>query len=167
VLAVGSRTATINGESRTLAIAPFVSAGNVMIPLRLVSEAAGASVAYSSTPHSVSVTRAPAATGAAAAGAAAAGAGAAAVSGAAAPAAAPAATDVASAAPVADTQTNQSGIPWWVWALLGLLLLALIVWALTRRKKEPIITTTSTVRRKEPTITTTGKNDEPTITTRK
>ena len=167
VLAVGSRVATINGEARTLPFAPFVSAGNVMIPLRLVSEAAGAAVAYSSSPHSVNVTRAAAATGVAAAGAAAAGAGAAAVSQAAAPVAAPAATEVASATPVADTQTNESGIPWWVWALLALVLLALIVWAVTRRKREPIITTSSTARNKEPIITTTSKHNDPTITTRK
>ena len=165
-MTVGSRSATVNGASQMLPVAPFMSGGVAMLPLRVISEAAGASVAYVASPRAVDVTRP---SGGSMAGAAAAGAAAATVAQAAAPAAAPAATDVASAAPVADAQTSDSGIPWWVWLLLGLLVLGLIVWALTRRKKEPIITTTSTKRGTEPTISTTGKESgsDPTINTRK
>ena len=177
-MTIGSRSAEVNGATQMLPVAPFMSGGTAMLPLRSLSEAAGASVSYVAAPRAVNVTRSAGVgmTGAGTAGAAAAGAAAATVAQAAspaaqdaAPAAAPAATDVASAAPVADTQTNNSGIPWWVWALLALLILGLILWALTRRKKEPVITTTSRPRGNEPTITTTGKADgnEPTITTRK
>lgn len=177
-MTIGSRSANINGATQMLPVAPFVSGGTIMLPLRGLSEAAGASVSYVTAPRAVNVTSSASAgmAGAGMAGAAAAGAAGATVAQAAspaaqdaAPAAAPAATDVASAASVADTQTNSSGIPWWVWALLALLVLGLIMWALTRRKKEPVITTRSSVRGNQPTITTTGKADgtEPTITTRK
>ncbi len=160
-MTVGNRNATVNGPAQILPVAPFMAGGAVMLPLRVISQAAGASVAYAASPRSVNVTRAAGATGAVAAGAAVAGAGAATVAQAAAP--------VASMAPVTDTQTNQSGIPWWVWALLALLVLALIFWAVTRRKKDPVIVTSSTVRANEPTIGTTGKghSSEPTITARK
>ena len=164
-MTVGSRNATVNGSLQTLPVAPFMSGGVAMLPLRVISEAAGASVSYVASPRAVDVTRSA---GAGMAEAAAGGAAAATVAQAAAPAAAPAATDVASAAPIADTQRNESGIPWWLWALLALLILGLIVWALTRRKKEPIITTTSSVRGSEPTITTgKGRSSDPTINTRK
>ncbi len=163
---VGSRTAIVNGSTRTLPVAPFLSGGTAMLPLRSISEAAGASVAYVTAPRAVDVTRS---IGTGVAGAAAAGAAAATVAQAAAPAAAPAATDVAGAAPAADAQTSNTGIPWWVWALLALLVLGLIIWALTRRKKEPIITTTGSTRRNESVINTTAKSsgNEPTINTRK
>ncbi len=177
-MTVGSRNATVNGATQMLPVAPFVAGGTVMLPLRSLSEAAGATVSYVTSPRAVNVTRsagAGMAAGAAGAGMAAAGtagavaAGAAATADAQAAAPAAAATDVASAAPVADTQTNNSGIPWWVWALLGLLVLGLIIWAITRRKKEPVITTTSRPRGSEPTVTTTGKSDnnDPIIKTRK
>ena len=54
-------------------------------------------------------------------------------------------------------------------ALLALLVLGLIIWAVTRRKKDPVITTTSRPRGSEPAVTTTGKsnNNEPIIKTRK
>lgn len=184
-MTVGSRSAIVNGATQMLPVAPFVAGGTVMLPLRSLSEAAGATVSYVPAPRAVNVTRSGEAgmagsgtAGATTAGAVAAGAAGAAAAGAAgttattdAQAAAPvaAATDVATAAPVADTQTNDSGIPWWVWALLGLLVLGLIIWALTRRKREPVITTTSHPRGSEPTVTTTGKSNdnEPIIRTRK
>lgn len=177
-MTVGSRSATVNGATQMLPVAPFESGGTVMLPLRSLSEAAGATVSYVTSPRTVNVTRSEgvgmagtSTAGAVAAGAAGAvgAAGAAATTDAQAAAPVAAATDVASAAPVADTQTNNSGIPWWVWALLGLLVLGLIIWALTRRKREPVITTTSRPRGSEPTVTTTGKSNdnEPIIKTRK
>ena len=57
-LTLGSRAATVNGLARTQAVAPFSFHGRVMVPLRLVSEAAGATVAYAPNPRSISVNRA-------------------------------------------------------------------------------------------------------------
>ncbi|MDQ2858427.1 MAG: copper amine oxidase N-terminal domain-containing protein [Candidatus Eremiobacteraeota bacterium] len=116
-MTVGSRAATVNGSSATLSAAPFASQGHVMVPLRLISEAAGATVAYVASPRSVQITRRTAA------------------------AIAPVAQPVASAAPVAE---ERHGFPWWLWPLLALALLALIL-MLMRRRKEPIIRTTSSV----------------------
>ena len=165
-MTVGNRSATVNGASRALAVAPFLSDGTVMLPLRVISEAAGASVAYAAAPRGVSVTRS---NRAGIAGTTAAGVAGVTVARAAGPAPGSPATGVASAAPVADSQTSESGIPWWLWALLALLVLGLIFWALTRRKSESIITTRSSARGSEPTISTTGtgRSSEPTINTRK
>lgn len=130
-LAVGSRTAMVDGVSHRLAAAPFESHGHVMVPLRLISEAAGASVTYMPNPRAVRITRAAVAAVVAAA-------------------PAVAAEPVASAAPVT---AEQHGIPWWVWLLAALVILG-IIFALMRRKKEPIITTSSTGRSSDPKITT-------------
>jgi hypothetical protein len=129
-LTVGSRIATVNGVSQRLAAAPFAAMGHVMVPLRFISEAAGANVAYVASPRAVNITRAVAAAAAA-------------------PVVA-AAGPVAGAAPVTD---EQHGIPWWVWLLAALILIGIVV-ALMRRKKEPIITTSSSGRASDPNITT-------------
>ena len=124
-MTVGSRKAVVKGGAQTLATAPFMQAGQVMVPLRLISEAAGASVTYSASPRSVAVneTHAAAAMTGATTDAAATGAAAGAAS----------VATAATAAPVADTQT-QAGIPWWVWLLAALVILG-IIFALMRRKK--------------------------------
>ena len=129
-LTVGSRTAMVNGVSQQLAAAPFAAQGHVMVPLRLISEAAGANVAYVSSPRAVNITH-----------------------GTVAAAAAPvvAADPAASAAPVAEDE--HQGIPWWVWLLAALVLLGILL-ALMRRKKEPIIVTSSKGRSNDPDITT-------------
>lgn len=43
---IGSKTATINGQKKTLQVAPFNSKGSVYVPLRVVSEATGSSITY-------------------------------------------------------------------------------------------------------------------------
>ncbi len=114
-MTVGSRAATVNGATRMLEVAPFAAQGHIMVPLRLVSEAAGATVAYTSNPSAILITHLAVV------------------------AAAPA---VAAAAPVAE----QQGIPWWVWALLALIVIGLILFFARRRRKEPTIRTSSVVR---------------------
>ncbi len=153
-MTLGSRRATVNWSEPMLPIAAFVSGGAAMLPLRVISEAAGASVAYAAPPRGLDVTRSAAGAGAVPSGGGVAAAAPATVAQAVAPAAGPAATDVASAAPVTGTQTNRRGVPWWLWALLALLVLALIFWAIARGKKDPIITTSGEVRGNDPTINT-------------
>jgi hypothetical protein len=65
-LALGSRTATVNGATRPLQTAPFMSGSRIFVPLRLISEAAGAAFAYSATPQAVRITGARAVVAAAA-----------------------------------------------------------------------------------------------------
>ena len=153
-LSIGNRHVVVNGTPHTSSTAPFIASGVAILPLRSIGGAAGAHVAYAADPRAVNITRdspAIAAGGAAAA---------ATVAQAAVPA--PTATTDTSAtnapaAAVADT--NASGIPWWLWALIALSAILLIVWRLSRRKKEPIITTSGSARKR-------GGND-PTIDTRK
>ena len=128
---VGSRIANYDGSTHALSIAPFTAKGNVMIPLRLVSEAAGATVVYQNSPRAIRIQQPIV------------------VAQAAAPAVAPAATDAATA----TTKAADSGIPWWVWLLLGLVVIGIIL-ALMRRKKDPIISTSSTGRSSDPNIKT-------------
>ncbi len=149
-MTVGSRQATINGSAVQLPVAPFIAGGQAMVPLRALSEAAGAGVGYTTSPRAVHITRANAvAAGAAAAKPADAAAAGSAVAGTA------ATTDAAAtaAAPAADAQANQAGIPWWVWLLAALLVAALVL-AFLRRKKEPLITTSGVAPGNEPVIRT-------------
>jgi hypothetical protein len=144
-LRVGSRAATVAGTPQTLAVAPFAANGHVMVPLRLISEAAGATVAYAASPRSIQIHRAVAAAAAVP------------VTAAAVAVAAPVVASVESADPAAAVNAapateERHGIPWWVWLLLALIALG-IIFALMRRKKEPIITTTSG-RRSGPDIKT-------------
>ncbi len=119
---IGSRVASVKGSPHTLGVAPFTSHGHVMIPLRLVSEAAGATVAYQASPRSVQIKEGTV------------------LAQVAAPAPAPAATEAANAASAAANKVEDSGIPWWVWLLLALIAIGIIL-ALTRRKKDPVIST--------------------------
>jgi hypothetical protein len=157
-MTVGSQDANLKGSAVKLATAPFVMHGEVMVPLRAISETAGAAVSYSATAHRVYVTGSTGASAAAdkradatAAGAATTGAAAGAV--AATSATATDATAAATAVPVADAQTDQGGIPWWVWLLVALVIGA-IIFAFVRRKEEPVITTTSAPRERETVIKT-------------
>lgn len=138
-LTLGSRQATVNGTAHTETVAPFASHGHVMVPLRLISEAAGATVAYVATPRSINISRAIAA-----------------VATQQVAQAAPGATsDVSNAA--ADTQTASQGFPWWLLILAALLIAGLIWYFLNRRKKDAVITTSASTR----------TSDDPKITTRR
>lgn len=119
-LAVGSRDATVHGRPAQLEAPAFRSGSHVFVPLRLISESAGADVAYASAPRSIRITSERTVAAAAAA-------------------VAPAAT----AAPVA---AERQGIPWWVWLLLALLFLLALLLLLRRPKPDPIITTSGTPR---------------------
>ncbi len=55
-LTLGSRTALVHGSARQLDAPPFKSASRIFVPLRLISEAAGAKVAYIAAPRSVRIT---------------------------------------------------------------------------------------------------------------
>ena len=57
---------------------------------------------------------------------------------------------------MAGGQTPASGIPSWVWVIGILIVLAIVVFAFMRRKKEAVITTSSTGRSNEPDIKTRG-----------
>jgi len=135
-LRLGSHQSTVNGVAHTDAVTPFSSQGRVMVPLRLISEAAGATVVYAATPRAISVTRAVAAAPQQVA------------------QAAPAATDASNTA-ATNTEPASPGFPWWT-LLLALLIIAALIWFfMSRRKKEPIITTSgSTPKSRDPDITT-------------
>ncbi|MBC5828903.1 MAG: copper amine oxidase N-terminal domain-containing protein [Candidatus Eremiobacteraeota bacterium] len=59
-LTMGSRTALVHGSARQLDAPPFKSASRIFVPLRLISEAAGAKVAYVAAPRSIRITGGPA-----------------------------------------------------------------------------------------------------------
>lgn len=54
-LTIGSRSATINGSPRVLANAPFRYRAMTFVPLRLISESAGAVVAYTAAPRAIRI----------------------------------------------------------------------------------------------------------------
>ncbi len=54
-LTLGSRNATVQGANRTLQTAPFMSASRAFVPLRLIGEAAGATVVYSAVTRTVHI----------------------------------------------------------------------------------------------------------------
>jgi hypothetical protein len=58
VLVIGKAVALVNGESRPIDAPPLVIGGRVMIPLRAIAQALGASVTYDATTHSVMVSTA-------------------------------------------------------------------------------------------------------------
>ncbi len=125
-LALGSRTAKVTGRARTLQTAPFLHGARVFVPLRLISEAAGATVVYSAAPHAVRISRARTL------------------------GAAPVA--LASPADTAAPVATRHGIPWWVWLLLALIVLAILFAISRRRKPDPVIATRSSP--SDPTINT-------------
>lgn len=55
LLTVGSRTATVNGSSRTLRQAPYIKSGRTFVELRFVSEAFGATVSYDNATTKISI----------------------------------------------------------------------------------------------------------------
>ena len=57
-LTVGNKRAVINGKTRMMDAPAFMRRGRVLVPLRLLSEAAGAKVAYSRSPKAVRITSA-------------------------------------------------------------------------------------------------------------
>ena len=55
-LRIGSTTATINGASHALDVAPFLVGSRTLVPLRFISESLGATVDYDGNTRTVSVT---------------------------------------------------------------------------------------------------------------
>ena len=55
-LRIGSTTAAINGEAKTIDVAPFIIGASTYVPLRFVSEALGAGVNYDSSNAIVALT---------------------------------------------------------------------------------------------------------------
>lgn len=55
-LAIGSTTATINGQQQQIDVAPFLVGPRTMVPLRFVSQALGANVDYNNSTQVVSLT---------------------------------------------------------------------------------------------------------------
>ena len=54
-LTIGSTTAYVNGESRTLDVAPFIVGARTLVPLRFISESLGALVSYDDSSRSVTI----------------------------------------------------------------------------------------------------------------
>jgi hypothetical protein len=54
-LRVGSNDATVDGAPRVLDSPPFVAAGRVLVPLRFIAQALGASVTFDPNAHSVAI----------------------------------------------------------------------------------------------------------------
>ncbi|MCR4399964.1 MAG: fibronectin type III domain-containing protein [Syntrophomonadaceae bacterium] len=55
VLRVGSTAYTVNGQSRTMDVAPVISEGRTLLPVRFVAEGIGASVGWSSAERKVTI----------------------------------------------------------------------------------------------------------------
>ncbi|WP_123040320.1 stalk domain-containing protein [Cohnella candidum] len=58
-LETGSVKAAVNGAAATLAAAPIIVKGNALVPLRFVSESAGAQIVWEPTAHAVILTTDP------------------------------------------------------------------------------------------------------------
>ena len=54
-MTIGSRTATVNGKSLTLDVAPAIVAGRTFVPLRVISETLGAEVSWNGTTRTVGI----------------------------------------------------------------------------------------------------------------
>jgi hypothetical protein len=54
-LQIGSTTAVVNGDTRTLDVAPFIVGQRTLVPLRFISESLGANVAYDDSSRSVNI----------------------------------------------------------------------------------------------------------------
>ena len=57
-LRIGSTQATVNGESRTLDVAPFVVGSRTLVPIRFISESLGANVSWNDNTSTVTITSA-------------------------------------------------------------------------------------------------------------
>jgi hypothetical protein len=55
VMTIGSRKATANGKALVLDLAPAIVAGRTFVPLRVISETLGATVAWNPTTRTVSI----------------------------------------------------------------------------------------------------------------
>jgi hypothetical protein len=55
IMTIGSRTATVNGKSVTLDVAPAIVAGRTFVALRVISETLGAEVSWNSTTRAVGI----------------------------------------------------------------------------------------------------------------
>jgi hypothetical protein len=55
VMTIGSRKATANGTALTLDVAPTIVAGRTFVPLRVISETLGATVAWNASTRTVSI----------------------------------------------------------------------------------------------------------------
>lgn len=55
-LQINSTTATVNGETFTLEVAPFIFDGRTMVPLRFISEALGADIVWDGNTRSITLT---------------------------------------------------------------------------------------------------------------
>lgn len=55
VLRVGSMTYLANGESKTLAAAPYITSSRTQVPLRVIAEALGAGVNYNATAKQITI----------------------------------------------------------------------------------------------------------------
>lgn len=116
---LGSRAATLNGAPRILEAAPFRRGSRIYVPLRFISEAAGASVAYSNRPPTVRISAprkhlplaiAPRNL-------------------------APKVVAVVPAALKPAPRDVQPGRPWWLWLLFAVLLAAVVLEVLRSRWK--------------------------------
>jgi len=56
-LTIGSQTAYVDGQAITLAVAPIISNGNTLVPLRFISENLGCKVAYNSATKEITITK--------------------------------------------------------------------------------------------------------------
>ena len=124
-LTIDSRNATVNGTSRVLSDAPFRYRAMTFVPLRLISESAGAVVAYTTSPRTIHISDAVR------------------------PGAAVVAP-LATSAPAPVPAEQKAGTPWWLWPLIGLLVLAALIALLLlgrRRKADPIIVTRTSARK--------------------
>lgn len=59
VMTITSKTATVNGKSVTLDVAPAIVAGRAFVPLRVISETLGAEVSWNGTTRTVSIEYVP------------------------------------------------------------------------------------------------------------
>jgi len=59
VMTITSKTATVNGKSVTLDVAPAIVAGRTFVPLRVISETLGAEVSWNGTTRTVSIEYVP------------------------------------------------------------------------------------------------------------
>ena len=57
-LRIGSTQATVNGETRTLDVAPFVVGSRTLVPIRFISESLGANVSWNDNTSTVTITSA-------------------------------------------------------------------------------------------------------------
>lgn len=55
VLRIGSKTYLVNGESKTLAAAPYITSDRTQVPLRVIAEALGAGVNYNPTAKQITI----------------------------------------------------------------------------------------------------------------